>query len=297
MPFIKFTDDEIVKRLRWVMAAAIIFSMANTLAGQPAAYWHNPALAMRGDGLPINSLTNYTFEFFLGSGWLPFVLAAMVYLAGMFLAASTLPRKLALIFIFSVIFGHYYGGSNWLAVRWHLGFLGPIFYGLAVSAGVVFAAFPPSGPKGTIKSLRWIMLFAMLADTVVTLVGQPHGYWHKPLLVDEGNQVSKFFLEQGWYAYVIEQLVIGSAVYGLVSILSRPWALTIAFCFIFGGFSGASNWFFYRWIWGWQAPVIFGCVLSAAIVLSTFPVRRWAKEERGQQQEPLAASGLPCKMY
>ena len=124
MSFIKFTGDEMVKRLRWAMAATIIFSMVNTLAGQPVGYWHNAALAIRGDGLAINNPTNRTFEFFLGSGWLPFVLAALVYLAGMFLLVSALPRKLALIFIFSVIFGHYYGGSNWLAVRWHLGLIG-----------------------------------------------------------------------------------------------------------------------------------------------------------------------------
>ena len=100
---IKLTTDETVKRLRLVMAAAIILSIALTLAGQPAIFWHHAAAAIRGDGLSINNPTNHTFEFFLGSGWLPFILTSLLYLAGAFLLASVLPRKLALVFIFSVI--------------------------------------------------------------------------------------------------------------------------------------------------------------------------------------------------
>ena len=296
MSFIKLTDDKMVNRLRWVMAAVIIFSMANTLAGQPAGYWHNAALAIRGDGLSITNPTNHTFEFFLGSGWLPFVFAALAYLAGMLLLASVLPRKPALIFIFSVIFGHYYGGSNWLAVRWHLGFQGPIFYSLALSACIVFAAFPSNGAAHAIKSLRWIMVFALLTDALMTLIGQPHGYWHHPHLVDEGNQFSKFFLEHGWYVYVLEQLIICVACFWLVSVLSNRWVLIIAFGFIFGGFSGASNWFFYRWIWGMQAPVIFGCVLSTAIVYWAFFLKKKVQIDIISTKEKLTIPALLCRI-
>jgi len=38
MPILKFTTDQIVKRLRWVMVAAIIFSIINTLGGQRRAF-------------------------------------------------------------------------------------------------------------------------------------------------------------------------------------------------------------------------------------------------------------------
>jgi hypothetical protein len=64
MPLIKFTDDQIVKRLRWAMIAVMLFSLFNTLAGQPRSFWHHPETAIRGDGLSIHNETNHTFEFF-----------------------------------------------------------------------------------------------------------------------------------------------------------------------------------------------------------------------------------------
>lgn len=176
MSLIKLTGDEMVKRLRWLMAALIVFSMANALTGQPDGYWHNPLLAIRGDGLSISNPTNQTFEFFLNSGWVPFGAAALVYLVAMFLLASVLPRKLALTFIFSAIFGHYYGASNWLAVRWHLGIAGPSCLGFILVMLIVFTAFPTDEARHTIKTARWIMLIAMLADATVTLIGQQAGY-------------------------------------------------------------------------------------------------------------------------
>jgi len=189
-----------VKQLRWLVAALIIFSMANTLAGQPAGYWHNPALAIRGDGLSINNPTNHTFEFFLGNGWIPFAVVALVYLAAMSLLASVLPRILALVFIFSATFGHYCAAFNWLATRWHLGIAGPSCLCFILVAIMVFTAFPIGEARHTAKTTRRIMLFAMLTDGIVTLIGQPAGYWHNPSLVYEGNAISKFFLLQGWYA-------------------------------------------------------------------------------------------------
>jgi len=59
MPLIKFTDDQIVKRLRWVMMAVMLFSLFNTLSGQPQSFWHHPETAIRGDGLSIHNETNH----------------------------------------------------------------------------------------------------------------------------------------------------------------------------------------------------------------------------------------------
>jgi len=294
MSFIKFTEDEMVKRLRWPMVALIIFSMANTLAGQPAGYWHNPALAIRGDGLSINNPTNHTFEFFLGSGWIPFATAALVYLTTMFLLASALPRKLALVFIFSVIFGHYYGASNWLAIRWHLGIAGPSYLGFVLVMFIVFAAFPADEARHTVKTARWIMLFAMLADATATLIGQPAGYWHNPSLVYEGNAISKFFLLQGWYAYALEQVVIGLVLYQVISVLSGRWALVVSIGFTFMGFIGSSNWFFYSWRLGWPVLVAWGCVLSIGIVFSIFSGK--GKCISAQRAAPPGAIGLLCRL-
>jgi hypothetical protein len=118
MPFIKFTSDQIVGRLRWVMIGAMLFSMVNTLSGQPESFWHHPETAIRGDGLSIHDKTNHTFEFYLGQGWPAYLGASLLYLLAAFLAVSVLPRMAALITIFSLLFGHFFGASNWLAVRW-----------------------------------------------------------------------------------------------------------------------------------------------------------------------------------
>ena len=100
MPLIKFTDDPIVKRLRWLIIGAICFSMFNTLLGQPESFWQRPETAIRGDGLSIHNETNHTFELFLGRGWQAYLLACLVYCAAAFLAVSVLPRAAALIAIF-----------------------------------------------------------------------------------------------------------------------------------------------------------------------------------------------------
>jgi hypothetical protein len=262
-----FTKDKTVKRVCWVMASAILFNILITLAGQPNSFWHDPHTAIRGDGLSIYNATNHMFLFFLESGWVVFLIATSTYLLVMYLLVTFLPARLALITMCSLIFAHYYDGSNWLAVRWHMGIQGPFLYGLAIAAGITQAAFPYFGNGRSIKSLRWIAIFAMLTDALVTLYGQPRGYWHNSSLVDEGNAASKYFLMQGWFAYALEQAVICSGIFYLVSIFSKRWGLFTVLCFILGGFTGASNWFFYRWIWGMQGPVIFGVILSAAMVL------------------------------
>jgi hypothetical protein len=155
MPLIKFTDDPIVKRLRWAMIAVMLFSMFNTLSGQPQSFWQHPETAIRGDGLSIHNETNHTLEFYLGHGWQAYLLACVVYFSTAFLTVSILPRTAALIALFSFILGHYFGASNWLAVRWHFGVAGPSIYGIVLGAIVAFAAFPASeNIDPAIKRLR-----------------------------------------------------------------------------------------------------------------------------------------------
>jgi hypothetical protein len=166
MPLIKFTDDPVVKKLRWVMVAAILFSMVNTLAGQPARFWLNPEKAIRGDGLRLHNPLNHTFEFCLGLGWQTYLLSCLIYVALALLTVSVLPRMAALIACLSAIFGHYFGACNWLAVRWHLGFVGIGGYGMLLSAAIVWTFSPMLHQTGrqVIKRLRWVMLVAMLLD-------------------------------------------------------------------------------------------------------------------------------------
>ena len=279
--FITFTDDQIVKRLRWVMIAVMLFSIFNTLCGQPQSFWQHPETAMRGDGLSIHHKTNHTFEFFLSHGWQAYLLACAVYLSAAFLIVSTLPRTAALMVIFSFIFGHFFGASNWLGGRWHLGAAGPPIYGIVLGAILVAVAFPSGeNMKQAIRRLRWVAVVAVFADLTVTLVGQPGSFWQHPETMQESNSFSRFFLGHGWWAFFLYDLVYAFGVFQLVSRLPKEVALTTAFAFILGHFNGVSSCFFYRWRLGMEAPVIIGIIVSAVIVLVAF--RRNQKDKSSQ---------------
>ena len=274
MSLFKFTTDRVVKRLRWVMLGTILFSMLNTLLGQPESFWHHPETAIRGDGLSIYDRINFTFDFFLGNGWQAYLITSLIYLSCAFLLVSILSRKAALIAIFSFVFGHYFGATNWLAVRWHLGISAPTIYGLVLAPIIVFSAFPilRSNTDQVIKKIRWVMLAPMFLDMINTLIGQPTSYWLHPETVHEANAISRFFLIQGWYAYVSWSMFYFSGVFWLVLILPRRLALTCIFYFTLSHFVGASNWFFYEWRMGMETPVILGIILSILIAVVAFPM-------------------------
>lgn len=273
MSFIKFTDDQIVKRFRWVMIGAMLFSVLNTLSGQPESFWHHPETAIRGDGLSIYNKTNHAFDFFLGHGWQAYLLACLLYLLAAFLVVSVVPRMAALITMFSLVLGHYFGASNWLAVRWHLGVQGPALYGIVLSVIVVLSGLASDSAAPGVKRLRWVMLGTILFDFALTLAGQPASYWQHPETMHEANSLSGLFLGYGWIAFVLYSLFYAWAAFLLASNLPKVIALLCALSFIFNCFIGASNWFFYQWRMGMEAPVIYGSILSAMIVLSAFPDR------------------------
>ena len=202
-----FTHDPIVKRLRWVVLAAMLFSVINTLAGQPESYWHHPETAIRGDGMSIANPTNPTFDFFLGHGWLAYLGASVAYLAAVFFLVSILPRMVALIAAFAVLFGHFFGAANWLIVRWHLGMPAFALYGALLGAALAAAAFPEVGKAAVAgKRLRWVMLAAIILDYAVTLFGQPASYWLHPETVNEADQLFRIFMLRGWTASVLFEL-------------------------------------------------------------------------------------------
>jgi hypothetical protein len=133
MAVFKRTTDKVVKRLRWVMVGAMLFDKANTILGQPADYWQHPAAAEEG---------NPFFHFFLSRGLPVFLVFSLVYIVGLFLLVSVVPRKCGLIIMFAFILCHFLGASTWLAYRWHLGIAGPIVYGIILSVFIVVSAFP-----------------------------------------------------------------------------------------------------------------------------------------------------------
>ena len=277
----QFTDDLIVKRLRWVMLGVMLFSMIATLSGQPQDFWTHPESAVRFDGLSIYDKTNHKFEFFLGHSCEAYVFACFVYFAATFVLVSVLPKKSALIAIFSFIFAHFYGGSNWLAVRWHYGVRGPSVYQFVLAIFVTLAAFPgPEKARFALKRLPWVAVGALLLDFTNTLIGQPHSYWQHPGAVHEANALSRMFLLHGWFAFFLYAVVYCCVILWLASVLPVTAALICVFAFIFGGYGGATNWFFYEWRMGMEAPVLLGVALSVAVVLLAFPETRKVHADR-----------------
>jgi hypothetical protein len=295
-PSVQLTRDPIVKRLRWVMIGAMLFSMSNTLLGQPDGFWLDPANAIRGDGLRLHSHVNHTFEFFLGHGWQPYVVACLIYFALAFLLVSVLPKRAALIAAFSFIFGHYFGACNWLANRWHLGFSGVTYYSFVLAAAVAFSLSPilANSDGEIVRRLRWIIVVVFLVDFVLTSLGQPSAYWRHPEMVHEANSMLRWFMLRGWVAYVLMDLIYCLGLFLLASFLPRFSAMVLIFGYAFGYFDGAANWLFYERRLGMEAPVIYGTVLSAIIVFASLRRSEKLSQAPNAAPEQTAASSVCC---
>ncbi len=260
--------DPLVDQLRWVMLAVMLVGVGLTLAGQPAAFWRDPATAIRGDGLGLHDPTNHSFEFCLGYGWRAYLACSAGYLAAAFLLVSGLPRWVALVLLFTVTLVHVYAGTNWLAIHWQAGMLASSVYGLGVGIPLarVIAALAPAG-QALNRRIRWIAAATLLGDMSLTLLGQPNTYWSHPGTAYEGNVVSRYFLVHGWAAFAAYDVVYAVGLLLMISALPRLAGLTVAFYFVVVHFDGASNWLFFVWRQGMPAVIGYASLVSAALVL------------------------------
>ena len=262
------THARLVSRLLGTTIILIAVGAVLTLTAQPSSFWSLPQTAIRFDGLAIHSSTNPMFDFFLGRGWAAYLAGVVLYGAAVWLLAAVLPKRLAMVAAFTVILGLSYCGSNWVVVRWQSGTGGIAVYITAVAILLATAVFPSVEDSDRIglRRLCWVMAFTIAIDGIFTLIGQPASYWQNPATVHEANPMSKFFLEKGWWAfaaYILAQM----AVPWLIALRVAPvigWAL--AFGMALGGFFGGSNWLFYEWRLGLQAPVVYALLLSIVIV-------------------------------
>lgn len=276
--------DPAVDRLRWVMLCVMLAGIALTLAGQHPEFWGHPDSAMRGDGLGIHDPTNRSFEFLLGYGWAAYLACSAAYVAATFLLVSVLPRRIALVLLFTVMLGHVYGGTNWLAVRWHGGMLASPAYtlGVGIPLAVIVGHVGRQGPELN-RRLGWIAAAALLTDMSCTLLGQPSSYWSNPGTAYEGNVVSRYFLVHGWGAFAAYDVVYALVLYLLVTKLPRGAGLAVAFFFAIVGFVGASNWLFFVWRDGMAAVLAYACLFSAVLVALVF-------EPKPPKSAPIAAT-------
>jgi hypothetical protein len=132
-------------------------------------------------------------------------------------------------------------------------------------AGAVFLTVEESERNG-LRRLCWVMAFTIAIDGIFTLIGQPASYWQNPATVHEANPMSKFFLEKGWWAFAAYNLVETAGPWLLALRVSPVTGWAVAFGMALGGFFGGSNWLFYEWRLGLQAPVVYAMLLSIVIV-------------------------------
>lgn len=265
-------DQEIENRLMNRLLAITLLLIATnailTLIAQPSSFWTHPQTAIRFDGLPIHSSTNPMFDFFLGRGWAAYLGGVALYGSLVWLLATVLPKGLAVAVEFTVLFGLCYCGSNWIVVRWNTGTGGAVVYCAAVAVLLAAAVVPSIDDRDStgLRRLCWVMALTTTIDAVFTLVGQPASYWLNRATVHEGNPIARYFLEIGWWAYVA-YIVVWAAVPWLFALrASRFTGWTIALGMALGGLFGGSNWLFYEWRLGLQAPLIYGMVISLLVV-------------------------------
>ena len=265
---IQTTEVNLVRRLLSLTIFLIAANTVLTLIAQPASYWRFPHSAIRFDGLPIHSSTNPMFDFFLGHGWPAYLATVTLYAAAVWLLASVVPARLSMVAELTVILDLCYSGSNWIVVRWNAGTAGAMLYigvaGFLLASAVLSSVGPDDA--NALKRMCLLMALATAIDAAFTLIGQPPGYWHNTAAVHEGNPIARYFLEIGWWAYAA-YILVWIAMPWLVAVrASRLTGWTIAFAFALGGLLGGSNWLFYVWRLGLQAPVIYGMLLSVLIV-------------------------------
>ena len=253
------------------LLAVIFADMGLTLAGQPPAYWSQPGSAIRSDGLGIHDLTNHSFEFFLGTGWSAYLACYTAYAAACLLLVSVLPRWAALVMLFAVTLGHTYTGTNWLAIRWHVGMLASPLAGLGIGLPLTLVGVrvAQAGP-GPIRHLAWIAAATLLIDGLVTLLGQPGSYWVDPGTAYEANVVSRYFLIHGWGAFATYDMVYAFGLYLGILSLPRFAGLAVGFYFLVVSFNGASNWLFFVWRLGLPAVLAYAVLVSVALAVLGF---------------------------
>jgi hypothetical protein len=124
--------DRFLSRLRWITLCVIIIDVISTLSGQPHSYWHKPSTAVEA-----NSFT----RIFLAQGYTPYAFWVSLYLASIAIGTRFLPKKLSLMVLLAVLFGHYFGASTWLEYHFKMGIQAPIVYGCVLAVLLVAVGF------------------------------------------------------------------------------------------------------------------------------------------------------------
>ena len=123
----------LIRRCRWVMMAMILADITLTMIGQPREYWTDPSKVHEGNEL---------FHFIMSKGPAVSITVDVLYLLGAYLLVTKLPVRLGTALMLALMFGHYFGASSWLYMRFHLGAAGVISYGVLIAVVLTWVGMP-----------------------------------------------------------------------------------------------------------------------------------------------------------
>jgi len=123
----------LIRRCRWVMLVMILCDMTLTMIGQPPAYWTDPSKVDEGNKL---------FHLIMSKGPAVSMAVDALYLLGAYLLVTKLPARLGTALMLALMFGHYFGASSWLYMRFKLGAAGVIGYGVLIAVVLTWVGMP-----------------------------------------------------------------------------------------------------------------------------------------------------------
>jgi hypothetical protein len=139
-----------------------------------------------------------------------------------------------------------------------------------------------------VRRLRWLMLFTILFDGGLTLLGQPASYWRHPETVLERNVIFHYVFAHGAFIAIVTMLIYTTAVFMAACLLQRRWALSIVMFFAFVHYFGACTWLDYHWRFGTKATAFYAVPLSVIFVWLAFPASA-PKSNQGTPDNSLQA--------
>jgi hypothetical protein len=87
---------------------------------------------------------NKLFHAIMSKGPAVSVTVDALYLLGAYMLVTKLPARLATALMLALMFGHYFGASSWLYMRFKLGAAGVIGYGVLIAVVLTWVGMPRS---------------------------------------------------------------------------------------------------------------------------------------------------------
>jgi hypothetical protein len=116
------------------------------------------------------------------------------------------------------------------------------------------------------KKLLFLLAAVIAIDFAVTILGQPHSYWHDAQTAHEGNPAFRWFMVQGWPCYFAFITAYIAGVLGLVSRLPKQTATVVGLVFLLTHYFAASSWLAFHFHFDLVGPVVYAIVLSVWLI-------------------------------